>query len=103
MLWRKLRLKGSVKFENHANAITPERQVEDDMQQMSLSGNPRRRSPRLLAQAKRTESLETTEPPGLAVASAAAAITSRSGRPRADQFCVYKSPPSSSSTSRLTS
>jgi len=85
-LRRKFRLKGTIKFENHANTLTPERQMEGDMQQMSLSGNPRRRSPRLLSQANRTETPESTEPTESA---ATAAAVSRCARPRADQFCVY--------------
>ena len=46
-LRRKFRLKGSVKFENHANTLSPEWQLEEDMQYMSMFGNKRRRSPRL--------------------------------------------------------
>jgi hypothetical protein len=54
---------------------------------MSVSGNQRRRSPRLQAQAKRTKPPDSA---GLAEPAAAAmAELARSSRPRADQFCVY--------------
>ena len=78
MLRRKFRLKGSVKFENHANTLS---QIEEDMQQMSVSGNQQRRSRRLQAQAKRTK------PPNSA--GLAEPAVARSSHPRADQFCVY--------------
>ncbi len=86
-LRRKFHLKGSVRFENHANTLSSEQQMEEDMQQMSLSENPPRRSARLLAQAKRTKPpalTESTEPVAVTAARAA-----RSTHPRADQFCVY--------------
>ncbi|OCK74001.1 hypothetical protein K432DRAFT_430275 [Lepidopterella palustris CBS 459.81] len=50
-LRRKFNLKGSVKFENHGNTLSPNTSIEEDMQQVRLSRNRRRRSPRLLAQA----------------------------------------------------
>ncbi|KAJ9641102.1 hypothetical protein H2199_005770 [Coniosporium tulheliwenetii] len=78
---RKFRLKASVKFENHANTLSPTWQLEEGVQQMSVSGNQRRRSPRLQARAKQTK------PPDSAAAATAGAA--RSSRPRADQFCVY--------------
>ena len=59
----------------------------EDMQQMSLSENPPRRSARLLAQAKRTKLPALTEPTEPVAVTAARAA--RSTRPRADQFCVY--------------
>ena len=81
-LREKFHLKGSVRFENHANTLRRERQMEDDMQDLGLSGSGKRRSPRLLAQsAKPSEAADLT-----AVATASTRI---SIRPRADQFCVY--------------
>jgi hypothetical protein len=86
-LRRKFCLKGSVKFENHANTLSLEWQLEEDMQQMSLSGNQRRRSPRLQAQAKQTKPPDSTDLAEQAAAATAGAA--RSSRPRTDQFCVY--------------
>ncbi|OCL01491.1 hypothetical protein AOQ84DRAFT_434837 [Glonium stellatum] len=84
-LRRKFRLQGSVKFENHANTLSPEWQLEEGIQQMSVSRNQRRRSPRLQAkQAKPSGSTDPAEPAAAATVGAA-----RSFRPRADQFCVY--------------
>ncbi|KAF2001745.1 hypothetical protein P154DRAFT_562456 [Amniculicola lignicola CBS 123094] len=77
-LRQKFKLRGSVKFENHANTLSPESQLEDGMEQMTVSG-PRRRSPRLQAKAKEKE----------ARSNSASARTTRSSHPRADQFCVY--------------
>ena len=81
MLRQKFRLKGSVKFENHGNTLSEEWRIEEGMQQMSVSGNQRRRSPRLQAQAERTK-----PPVSAGLAEPAAA---RPSHPRADQFCVY--------------
>ncbi|KAF2174662.1 hypothetical protein K469DRAFT_681013 [Zopfia rhizophila CBS 207.26] len=85
-LRRKFRLRGSVKFENHANTLSPEPPLEEGIRQMTVSGNGRRRSPRLQAQAKQAKSLDSTDP--TEPAAAATTGTARS-RPRADQFCVY--------------
>jgi hypothetical protein len=58
--------------------LSPEvQQLEEGMEQISVSANKRRRSPRLQAKANPTH------------APAAPLGTSRSSRPRADQFCVY--------------
>jgi len=46
-LRQKFGLKGSVKFEDHANTLSPESQLEEGIEQMTVSGNRRRRSPRL--------------------------------------------------------
>ncbi|OCK78447.1 hypothetical protein K432DRAFT_427262 [Lepidopterella palustris CBS 459.81] len=86
-LRRKFNLKGSVKFENHGNTLSPDTPMEEDMQHISLSRDRRRRSPRLLAQAVRSTlqaSSGSAEP-----AAAATSRPTRSRRPRADQFCVY--------------
>ncbi|KAF2644398.1 hypothetical protein P280DRAFT_467026 [Massarina eburnea CBS 473.64] len=71
-LRRTFGLQGSVTFENHANTLSPDSQLEEGIEQLTVSGR-RRRSPRLHAKAK-----ETSRPP-----------SARSSRPRADQFCVY--------------
>jgi hypothetical protein len=72
-------LKGSVKFENHSNTISPDRAAED-VQNLSLSENPRR-SKRLRPNANG---------PGRAAPRATPSTrTTESSRPRADQFCVY--------------
>ncbi|KAF2254148.1 hypothetical protein BU26DRAFT_514154 [Trematosphaeria pertusa] len=79
-LRQKFGLKGSVKFENHANTLSPELQLEEGMEQMTVSGT------RLEAKAKgvqSSDSMDATEP----------AAAGRAGTslylPRADQFCVY--------------
>ncbi|OBT43224.1 hypothetical protein VE00_06404 [Pseudogymnoascus sp. WSF 3629] len=71
-------LRGSVKFENHSNTLSPDRTAEE-MQSLSISGKPRR-SKRLQAHANesgRTKSSKSSE------------FVMKSSRPRADQFCVY--------------
>jgi len=75
-------LKGSVRFENHGNTLSPEREMEENMQHLSISG--RRRSPRLLAQLAKPSESSASEPMAGAIIGAAKAT-----RPRADQFCVY--------------
>ncbi|PSN58807.1 hypothetical protein BS50DRAFT_345102 [Corynespora cassiicola Philippines] len=82
-LRRTFGLKGSVQFQNHANTLSPETELEEGVGSMAISGAQRRRSPRLQAQAQNS-SLDRPE----AVA-APRARTARSSRPRADQFCVY--------------
>ena len=99
-LRRKFRLKGSVKFENHANTLSPEWQLEEDMQYMSMSGNKRRRSPRLQALTKRTNPPDSTDLAELAAAATAGAA--KSTRPRADQFCVYNTSSESQNTEHRT-
>jgi hypothetical protein len=70
-------LKGSVRFENHSNTLSPDRAAED-IQSLSISEKPRR-SKRLRA-----------NNPGQAASQAATSTrTTESSRPRADQFCVY--------------
>ncbi|KAL9102056.1 MAG: hypothetical protein Q9163_002764 [Psora crenata] len=86
-LQKKFRLKGSVGFENHSNGLVSEYPIEKDVQGMSLSEVPPRRSPRLIlaktAQSKPPGPAEPTE------SAAATAASARSIRPGADQFCVY--------------
>ena len=88
-LRQKFRLQGSVKFENHANTLSPESQLEEGVEKMTVSGM-RRRSPRLHAKAKGAQSLAETEPTEL---DSSSPRTARSSRPRADQFCVYNTSP----------
>ncbi|KAH8755333.1 hypothetical protein F5883DRAFT_570921 [Diaporthe sp. PMI_573] len=76
-------LKGSVQFENHANTLSPETELEEGIGSMTVSGAPRRRSPRLQA---RTQDNPQDRPESTA---APRVRTTRSSRPRADQFCVY--------------
>ncbi|KAK1907866.1 hypothetical protein P3342_006196 [Pyrenophora teres f. teres] len=78
ILRRKFGLKGSVQFENHANTLSPETQLES-IGSMTISGAQRRRSPRLQAQAQAQDNSVAAPRPQ----------TARSSRPRADQFCVY--------------
>ncbi|KAH8708410.1 hypothetical protein GQ44DRAFT_628179 [Phaeosphaeriaceae sp. PMI808] len=82
-LRQKFGLQGSVKFENHANTLSPEPQLVEGIEQMTVSKTRRRRSPRLQAKAK-DNSIDPTEP-----VAATRAGPARSSRPRADQFCVY--------------
>lgn len=86
VLRRKFRLQGSVSFENHANTLSPELQLEEGIEQMPVSGHGRRRSPRLL-KASELKSSDSTDPTESAAATRVE--TARSSRPRADQFCVY--------------
>jgi len=82
-LRRTFGLQGSVKFENHANTLSPEAQLVEGVEQMTLSGT-RRRSPRLHAKARaQSTEAEPAEP------ASSRTRTARSSRPRADQFCVY--------------
>jgi hypothetical protein len=86
-LRRKFGLRGSVKFENHANTLSPESELEESMEQMTVSGTQRRRSPRLQAKAKNVQSTVSTDP--TEPVAARREETSRPSRPRPDQFCVY--------------
>ncbi|KFY50792.1 hypothetical protein V495_00095 [Pseudogymnoascus sp. VKM F-4514 (FW-929)] len=69
-------LKGSVKFENHSNTLSPDRTMEE-MQSLSISDKPRR-SKRLQAHANESGRTKSSKSSG-----------TKSSRPRADQFCVY--------------
>ncbi|RYN85697.1 hypothetical protein AA0119_g13205, partial [Alternaria tenuissima] len=86
-LRRKFGLQGSVNFENHANTLSPESQLEEDMEQLTVSGTGRRRSPRLQAKAKETRPSGSTD--AAEAEDAGRKSTASSSRPRADQFCVY--------------
>ena len=80
-LRRKFGLHGAVNFENHANTLSPDEGIEEAMQQLSVSGTRRRRSPRLQAKAASSAPSNPTD--------TARNETSRPSRARADQFCVY--------------
>ena len=80
-LRRKFQLQGAIQFENHANTLSPESQLEGGIQRMSVSRAQRRWSPRPQAQAKSADLSDS--------AAAEIAGTSRSSHPHSDQFCVY--------------
>ncbi|KAH8704484.1 hypothetical protein GQ44DRAFT_753203 [Phaeosphaeriaceae sp. PMI808] len=76
-LRQKFGLQGSVSFENYANTLSPESQLEQDIEQMTIR---QRRSPRLRAKERVKEIIkERTE-----IEDAACKITAGSSHPRAD-------------------
>ncbi|KAF2105268.1 hypothetical protein BDV96DRAFT_592779 [Lophiotrema nucula] len=83
---QKFGLQGSIAFENHANTLSPEAQLQEGIEQMTVSGKAQRRSPRLTKdeEVQSANSMESTEPDA-----AGRANPTRSSRPAADQFCVY--------------
>ena len=83
-LRNKFGLKGSVQFENHANTLSPEDALSEDMRAVELSSRGRRRSPRLLEMKRRDQDPSRPESPG-----SGPVVHSQTSRPRADQFCVY--------------
>ncbi|RYN17076.1 hypothetical protein AA0114_g11730 [Alternaria tenuissima] len=100
-LRRKFGLQGSVNFENHANTLSPESQLEEGMEQLTVSGTGRRQSPRLQAKAK-AKGTGPSDPTGTAVAEEAGRkSTAGSSRPRADQFCVYNTGTTRSAQDRI--
>ncbi|KAG0158100.1 hypothetical protein PDIDSM_5613 [Penicillium digitatum] len=80
-------LRGSIRFENHSNTLSPERGLEEGMQNIDIRG--RRRSPRLAAREQSASSNTATRDPR-------APPPARSSRPGANQFCVYNIPSQSS-------
>ncbi|KAL4993231.1 hypothetical protein BDV10DRAFT_179484 [Aspergillus recurvatus] len=68
-------LNGDVTFENHANTLTDDSKIVEDLSSLSLSRMHPRRSSRLAAKS--------------AGIGTAAQPPRRRSRPRADQFCVY--------------
>ncbi|KAK3080642.1 hypothetical protein LTS18_014509 [Coniosporium uncinatum] len=76
-------LEGSVRFENHSNTLSPDEELQEGLQQMTVSGITRRRSPRLAAKGS------STGDPTSATSSTSAGTAKRTAYPRADQFCVY--------------
>jgi hypothetical protein len=80
-LREKFGLKGSIQFENHANTLSPDDALSDRVRSIEISDRGRRRSPRLLERGQRDLASSRPKSP-----------VSRpvvTGRPRADQFCVY--------------
>jgi hypothetical protein len=82
-------LRGSIRFENHSNTLSPEWELEEGMQNIDLRGRPRRRSPRLAAREQSASSTAATRGPRTPP-------PARNNRPRADQFRVYNIPSQSS-------
>lgn len=79
VLRHRLNLRGTVKFENHGNMLTPD-EVAQDLQNLTVSqSRPRRRSPRLQGRSEQSPSATRSSSPS----------QSRTSLPRADQFCVY--------------
>ncbi|KIW80567.1 hypothetical protein Z517_07183 [Fonsecaea pedrosoi CBS 271.37] len=72
-----LGLRGSVKFENHGNMLSPD-DVLTDLENLAVA-QPRRRSPRLQYPSEFNATLPRSSSPS----------RSRPSVPRADQFCVY--------------
>ncbi|CAG8918298.1 unnamed protein product [Penicillium salamii] len=93
-LRRTFNLKGSIRFENHSNTLSPEQELEEGLKSMEIRDQPEwRRSPHIDAREKTPSKVATSMPK-----------TSRPviERPRADQFCVYNIPnESSESTHRV--
>ena len=86
ILRKKFGLKGSVQFENHANTLSPETQLEEGIGSMAVSGAQLRRSPCLQVQNQNNS------------VTASRAQTAPLSRPRADQFCVYNTSTEDSET-----
>ncbi|EKV09897.1 metalloprotease [Penicillium digitatum] len=83
-LRRTFRLRGSIRFENHSNTLSPARELEEGLKSMNIHGRSApRRSPRIAAREKTPSSAAAREPK-----TPLPAIK----RPQADQFCVYNIP-----------
>lgn len=93
-LRRTFDLRGSIRFENHSNTLSPEQELQEGLESLEIRGrSARRRSPRIAARERPPSSAAAREPE-----------TPRPviKRPRADQFCVYNIPnESSESTHRV--
>lgn len=83
-LRKKFGLKVSVQFENHANTLSPDDGLSEDMRAVEISNRGRRRSPCLL---EREQSRQKPSRPGSP--GSGPSIPAPTSRPRADQFCVY--------------
>jgi hypothetical protein len=90
VLQEKFQLKGSVQFENHANTLSTGLQLEEYMRSISIFNPPQRRSSRRTANAQPTPRTESNKPEKVG----------KSARPRADQFCVYKTPGKATETTQ---
>ncbi|KAJ5159033.1 uncharacterized protein N7500_008684 [Penicillium coprophilum] len=88
-------LKGSIEFENHANTLSPEHELEEGILNLDLETRPtaRRRSPRLAAREESSSRAAAMQPPKTP-------LPSTVSRPRADQFCVYNMSTQSSETTQ---
>jgi hypothetical protein len=80
-LREKFGLRGSVQFENHANTLSPDEALSENMRSMEISDRGRRRSPRLMERRRRDEASSRPKSP--------VSRPNVTSRPRADQFCVY--------------
>ncbi|KAK5790631.1 hypothetical protein VI817_007918 [Penicillium citrinum] len=81
-------LKGSIRFENHSNTLSPDDELQESFQSMNIRGrSERRRSPRIAARENRSSSAQESGPK---------ASRPPMKRPRADQYCVYNIPSESS-------
>ncbi|KAJ5145699.1 uncharacterized protein N7515_000263 [Penicillium bovifimosum] len=88
-------LKGSIQFENHANRLSPEQEIEDGVRDLEISPRPTaQRCSRRLAGRAQSEPGVTAPPPPSTPAPATVI------RPRADHFCVYNVSGERSETSR---
>ncbi|RAH83552.1 hypothetical protein BO86DRAFT_447011 [Aspergillus japonicus CBS 114.51] len=78
-------LRGSIRFQNHSDALSPEQELVEGLQSVVSCGRPaRRRSPRLAEREERASSAATRQPK--------TPRRVRTTRPRADQSCVYNIP-----------
>ena len=82
LLREKFGLSGSVKFENHANTLSPDEEIEASLQNLSVSENLQ--SSRLPAH--RAKPVKNLAPDSKKKTTARVGKTTR---PRADQICVY--------------
>ncbi|KAJ5291435.1 hypothetical protein N7478_000686 [Penicillium angulare] len=89
VLRRKFDLRGSIRFENHSNTLSPEQELEEGLQSIDIRGrSTRRRSPRIAAKEQSRSHTNTGEPK--------TPKPKTTKRPRADQFCIYNIPNESS-------
>lgn len=79
-------LHGYITSENHANTLTGESKVVENLRSLSLTQNQLRRSRRLAAKTSRVEHLAP-------LPERSQATQSRTARPGADHFCVYNKGP----------
>ncbi|KAJ5471965.1 hypothetical protein N7539_008534 [Penicillium diatomitis] len=78
-------LRGTIRFENHSNTLSPDHELVEGLRSVDIRGRPtRRRSPRLAERQKSASDAATREP--------RTPLPARTKRPRADQFCVYNIP-----------
>lgn len=80
-------LRGSIRFENHSNTLSPDDELQESFQSMSVCGRSGRRSPRIAARENRSSSAKDSE---------SKASRPPMKRPRDDQYCIYNIPNESS-------